>query len=96
MNTASGIVTRPNRFHSQFQGQVPKVLRDGHYKGAKGLGHGVGYKYPHDYAPGVVGQQYPPDELLGRDYYTPTEHGHERELSTRVAKLRAIVRKFRK
>ena len=95
---SNGVIKAINEAMGDVQsgriGQVPKVLRDGHYKGAKGLGNGVGYKYPHDSAPGVVAQQYPPDELLDRDYYTPTEHGHERELTTRVAKLRAIIRKF--
>lgn len=74
-------------------GDVPKHLRDGHYAGAKGLGNGVGYRYAHDAPAGVVTQQYPPDELVGRDYYVPTGHGHERELATRVAKLRGIIRK---
>ena len=73
-------------------GEVPKHLRDGHYAGAKGLGNGVGYRYAHDAGAGVVRQQYPPDELVGRDYYTPGGHGLERELATRVAKLRGIVR----
>lgn len=73
-------------------GDVPPHLRDGHYKGAASLGHGAGYVYPHDVAAGVVGQQYAPDELDGREYYAPTDHGHERELSTRLAKLRSILR----
>lgn len=73
-------------------GNVPKHLRDGHYSGAKGLGNGVGYKYAHDAPAGVARQQYPPDELVGRDYYSASNHGHERELSTRVAKLRGIIR----
>jgi len=73
-------------------GEVPKHLRDGHYAGAKGLGNGVGYRYPHDAAAGVVAQQYPPDELVGRNYYEPGPHGHERDLSSRVTKLRQIIR----
>ncbi|MBB1050141.1 replication-associated recombination protein A [Dietzia sp. CW19] len=73
-------------------GEVPRHLRDGHYAGAKGLGNGVGYRYAHQSPAGVVTQQYPPDELVGRDYYSPTGHGHERELGARVAKLRGIIR----
>ncbi|WP_333618534.1 replication-associated recombination protein A [Dietzia sp.] len=73
-------------------GLVPPHLRDGHYKGAKGLGHGVGYRYPHDDPAGVVGQQYAPDELDDREYYTPTTHGNERELGVRLGKLRSILR----
>jgi putative ATPase len=73
-------------------GRVPKAMRDAHYAGAKKLGHGKGYLYPHDYDIGVVEQQYPPTELLGARYYEPTEHGNEREVSARWAKLRRIVR----
>jgi putative ATPase len=73
-------------------GRVPKPIRDAHYAGAKKLGHGKGYLYPHDYDIGVVEQQYPPTELLGARYYQPTEHGNEREVSARWAKLRRIVR----
>jgi putative ATPase len=73
-------------------GRVPKHLRDAHYPGAKRLGHGKGYLYPHDAAVGVVPQQYLPDELRGREYYQPSEHGNEREVSARLAKIRRIVR----
>jgi putative ATPase len=73
-------------------GSVPRHLRDAHYPGSKGLGHGVGYSYPHDDARGVVTQQYPPDELVGRDYYRPTSHGAERAVAERLARLRRIVR----
>ncbi|GGE88420.1 replication-associated recombination protein A [Mycetocola zhadangensis] len=73
-------------------GRVPKPLRDAHYAGAKRLGHGKGYKYPHDADVGVVEQQYLPDELLGVRYYQPTQHGNERDVSSRLAKLLRIVR----
>lgn len=73
-------------------GRVPKQMRDAHYPGAKRLGHGKGYKYPHDDTLGVVTQQYPPTELKQVRYYEPTEHGNEREVSARLAKLRRIVR----
>ncbi|MBP2458522.1 putative ATPase [Clavibacter michiganensis] len=73
-------------------GRVPLHLRDAHYPGAKRLGHGKGYRYPHDADIGVVTQQYLPDELVGRTYYSPTQHGHERDLSARLEKLRRIVR----
>ena len=74
-------------------GAVPPGLRDAHYSGAKKLGSGVGYQYPHNDPDGVVPQQYPPDELVGVDYYVPTDHGFEREIGPRVAKLRSIVRR---
>ena len=71
---------------------VPRHLRDAHYAGSRGLGHGKGYKYPHDDARGVVTQQYPPDDLVGRDYYQPSGHGAERSVAERLPKLRRAVR----
>jgi putative ATPase len=76
-------------------GRVPAHLRDGHYAGAQKLGNAVGYKYAHDAPGGVASQQYPPDELVGVDYYRPTAFGAEREISTRLEKLRAIIRRGR-
>lgn len=76
-------------------GMVPPHLRDGHYSGAAALGNAQGYHYPHDDVDGVVPQQYPPDELVGVDYYRPTTHGVEREIGGRLDKLRAIIRRGR-
>jgi putative ATPase len=76
-------------------GLVPSHLRDGHYSGAAALGNAQGYKYSHDDPDGVVPQQYPPDELVGVDYYRPTGHGGEREIAGRLDKLRAIIRRRR-
>ncbi|MGD9621929.1 MAG: replication-associated recombination protein A [Mycolicibacterium sp.] len=76
-------------------GLVPAHLRDGHYSGAAKLGNAVGYRYSHDFPDGVVAQQYPPDESVGVDYYRPTTRGAEREISIRLAKLRAIIRRNR-
>jgi putative ATPase len=73
-------------------GPVPRHLRDAHYPGATRLGHGVDYAYPHDAAAGVVRAQYPPDDLVGVDYYSPTRHGAEREIADRVPRLRRVVR----
>jgi len=73
-------------------GSVPAHLRDAHYPGARGLGHGRGYKYPHDDPRGVVTQQYIPDDLVEAEYYQPTDHGAERAVSDRVPRLRRIVR----
>ena len=61
-------------------GEVPPHLRDGHYKGAESLGHGVGYRYPHDEASGWADQQYLPDELVGRMFCEPSDHGREGRL----------------
>jgi len=73
-------------------GSVPPPLRDGHYPGAAKLGNAQRYVYPHDRPGAVVAQQYPPDELVGRDYYQPTGYGAERALSDRVPKLRRTIR----
>ena len=73
-------------------GLVPNHLRDGHYPGAKRLGHGKGYKYPHNDPRGVSEQQYLPDELVGRTYYEPVARGHEREIADRLEKIRRITR----
>lgn len=62
------------------QSTVPKHLRDAHYPGAGALGHGTGYKYPHDYPDGWVQQQYMPDELIGHKYYFPKDIGAEKAL----------------
>ena len=63
--------------------------------GAKKLGHGKTYVYPHAHPDGVVPQQYPPDALVGKDYYRPTGRGAEARLGERLAKLRAIIRRTR-
>ncbi len=73
-------------------GRVPPHLRDAHYPGAKKLGHGNSYRYPHDAELGVLEQQYAPDELRGTVYYAPTDHGNEREVSARLEKIRRIIR----
>ncbi len=73
-------------------GSVPPALRDGHYPGAAKLGNAQNYVYPHDLPGAVVAQQYPPDELVGRNYYSPTRYGAERTLAERVPKLRRTIR----
>jgi putative ATPase len=71
---------------------IPAHLRDAHYPGSKQLGHGKGYKYAHDAPHAVATQQYPPDDLVGRDYYEPTGNGAERDISVRLERLRKIIR----
>jgi putative ATPase len=73
-------------------GTVPPHLRDAHYPGASKLGHGKGYVYSHDEPHGVAEQQYLPDTLAGREYYTPTDRGAERDVGSRLARLRRILR----
>ena len=61
-------------------GEVPNHLKDAHYKGAQKLGHGIGYKYAHNYPHHYVEQQYLPDEIVGEKFYVPSENGHEKEI----------------
>jgi len=72
-------------------GRVPLHLRDAHYPGAKRLGHGKGYRYPHDSDAGVLPQQYLPDELDGRRYYEPKQLGAERDVAARLERIRRIL-----
>jgi putative ATPase len=68
---------------------VPRHLRDSHYRGAKQLGHGIGYQYSHDVEGGVAAQDY-----LGveKEYYRPVDRGFEAELANRLAQIRARLR----
>ncbi|MEY8415582.1 replication-associated recombination protein A [Tissierella praeacuta] len=65
-------------------GKVPTHLKDGSYPGAKNLGNGIGYKYPHDYEGAFVQQQYLPTEFIDKKYYVPTENGYEKEIKERL------------
>ena len=64
-------------------GEVPMHLRDAHYQGAKSLGHGDGYQYPHDDPDGWVAQEHRPAEVAGSVYYEPSDHGAETALADR-------------
>ncbi|MBO0838064.1 MAG: replication-associated recombination protein A, partial [Actinobacteria bacterium] len=72
-------------------GPVPRHLRDASYPGAARLGHGKGYIYPHDDPAGVVGQQYAPDDVVGRRYYEPTGRGGEARVAERAERIRAVL-----
>lgn len=63
---------------------VPVHLRDAHYPGARVLGHGRGYRYPHDDPRGWVEQAYRPPDVAGNVYYEPSGHGAEAELARRM------------
>ena len=68
-------------------GEVPMHLRDGSYSGAKSLGHGEGYRYPHNYPGGHVSQDYKPESVRDRRYYVPTSNGDERRISQYMTDL---------
>ena len=63
---------------------VPVHLQDKHYGGAEKLGHGIGYRYAHDYPEHYVKQQYLPDELVGQTFYHPTDIGYEKVIGDRL------------
>lgn len=67
---------------------VPTHLQDAHYKGAQKLGHGIGYKYAHDYPNHYVDQQYLPDEIKDARFYEPGDLGYEKQIKERLQKLR--------
>ena len=67
---------------------VPPHLKDSHYSGSQDLGHGIGYKYAHNYPGHYVEQQYLPDELVGTIYYAPTDNGIERRIKEHLKRLK--------
>ncbi|WP_334142844.1 replication-associated recombination protein A [Rhabdothermincola sp.] len=68
--------------------EVPRHLRDASYRGARSLGHGEGYRYPHDAPEGWVAQEYRPASVADRVYYEPSTHGFEAEVAERLHRLR--------
>lgn len=73
---------------------IPDDLKDAHYSGAKKLGHGVGYKYPHDYPNAWVDQQYLPDNLVNETFYKPNTTGkYEQALKMRLEQLNNLKNK---
>ncbi|GGB28598.1 recombinase RarA [Lentibacillus populi] len=70
-------------------GEIPIHLKDSHYQGAKKLGRGVAYKYPHNYDNGWVNQQYLPDSIKNKHYYQPKSSGKfEQSLKQVYEKIR--------
>ncbi len=67
---------------------VPSHLQDAHYKGAAKLGHGVGYRYAHDYPNHYVRQQYLPDEIKDVTFYQPTQNGYEKQINAHLEFIR--------
>ena len=63
-----------------YKTTVPAHLQDAHYKGSQKLGHGIGYKYAHDYPNHYVDQQYLPDEIKETRFYEPSENGKEKQI----------------
>ncbi len=68
-------------------GHIPPYLQDAHYKGAKNLGRGLDYKYPHDYPNHYVKQQYLPDDMVGRRFYELSDSGYEKTLKAMLKRI---------
>ena len=69
---------------------IPDDLKDAHYSGAKKLGHGIEYKYPHNYPNSWVEQQYLPNNLRNRHYYQPNDTGkYEQALNLRIQQIQS-------
>ena len=66
---------------------IPGYLQDAHYKGAQGLGRGIGYQYAHDYEQHYAGQPLLPEKLRGERFYTPSGNGYEKKIREHMASL---------
>jgi putative ATPase len=87
--SALGIWSAREAVRQGRPGEVPSHLRDAHYQSAAKLGHGEGYEYPHDDPRGWVPQRYLPEALGDAVFYTPSDHGFEQEIGTRMERRRA-------
>jgi putative ATPase len=70
--------------------QVPVHLKDSHYPATKKAGFGIDYKYPHNFKNGFVTQEYLP-VTTKKEYYTPTERGHEKNMKRYLQKLQTLI-----
>ncbi len=75
---------------SKNTGDIPSHLKDGHYAGAKKLGHSEGYKYPHSYPGNYVNQQYLPDNIVNSVYYNPGDNKFEAAIDAYLKSLKNI------
>lgn len=73
----------------QTTAPVPSHLQDAHYKSAGKLGHGIGYKYSHDYPNHYLRQQYLPDTLVGTQFYEPTDMGYEKNIKEHMRRIQS-------
>lgn len=78
-NSACNAIFNAMEYVKKYKTTVPVHLQDAHYKGAQKLGHGIGYKYAHDYPNHYVKQQYLPEEIRDARFYEPGDNGHERK-----------------
>ncbi|MDH4208306.1 MAG: replication-associated recombination protein A, partial [Anaerolineae bacterium] len=87
-NSTGGYFKALGDVEEEGPGEVPNHLKDATRDG-RALGHGQGYRYPHEYPGHYVPQQYLPDRLQGRTYYDPSDEGYEREIRRRLRERRS-------
>ena len=88
-NSACNAIFAANEVvRSTVTAKVPAHLQDAHYKGSAKLGHGIGYKYAHDYPNHYVKQQYLPDGLVDSRFYEPGDLGYEVEVKNYFKKIK--------
>ena len=86
-NAAVNAISAANESVKRVQTSVPVHLQDAHYGGHEKLGHGIGYKYAHDYPNHYVKQQYLPDEIVGERFYIPGDLGYEKKIKEYLKKI---------
>ena len=91
-NTAGSYYRARAQIESEGAGEVPDHLRDAN-RDAKGLGHGKGYLYPHEFDEHFVAQNYLPREIAGMSFYSPSGVGYEQAVAERLARWREAQRK---
>lgn len=89
-NSATTAIFRAMENVRSVKTTVPSHLQDAHYKGAAKLGHGIGYKYAHDYPRHYVDQQYLPDEIRDERFYEPGDNGYENEMKKWMETIRNV------
>ena len=72
----------------KYKTTIPVHLQDAHYKGSAKLGHGIGYKYAHDYPNHYVKQQYLPDEIRDAVFYEASDNGYEKTIKAHMKRIR--------
>jgi putative ATPase len=93
-NSAGAFFRALATLESEGHSEVPRHLRDSTAERAA-LGHGEGYRYPHDFPGHHIPQQYLPDALAGRRFYEPSDQGYEQGIAERLARWRAAIEEDR-
>ena len=91
-NSAGGYFRARAQIEREGAGEVPDHLKDAN-RDARGLGHGAGYAYPHDFDGHWTPQNYLPKEIAGMSFYAPTHEGHEQDVSQRLERWRDAQRR---